>query len=70
MRFKIAFLSLVTIMSAGSGFAQDSTTAKKAESSKIRPYNEVITSKAITKSGLFNVYTVGDKYYFEIPDSC
>jgi hypothetical protein len=28
----------------------------------------VITSKAITKSGLFNVHTVGDKYYFEIPD--
>src|SRR5436190_19385870 len=56
-------------MSDGSSFAQDTTASKKAETSKIRPYNEVITSKAITKSGLFNVYTVGDKYYFEIPDS-
>jgi Met-zincin/Domain of unknown function (DUF5117)/Domain of unknown function (DUF5118) len=68
MRFKIALLSLVTVMSAGSGFAQDTTASKKAESSKMKSYNEVITPKAITKSGLFNVYTVGDKYYFEIAD--
>ena len=69
MRFRIALLSLVAVMSAELGVAQDTTASKKAEPSKVRPYNEVITAKAITKSGLFNVYTVGDKYYFEIPDS-
>src|SRR5678816_1987370 len=68
MRLKIALITLVAVMSAKSGFAQDSAASKKAEPSKIRPYNEVITSKAITKTGLFNVYTVGEKYYFEIPD--
>jgi hypothetical protein len=55
-------------MSAELGVAQDTTASKKAESSKIRPFNEVITSQAVTKTGLFNVYTVGEKYYFEIPD--
>ncbi len=68
MRLKIALITLVAVMSTKSGFAQDSAASKKAEPSKIRPYNEVITSKAITKTGLFNVSTVGEKYYFEIPD--
>src|SRR6478609_4160406 len=69
MRLKIALISLLAVMSAKSGFAQDSaTTAKPAAPAKIRPYNEVITSKAVTKHGLFTVHTVGDKYYFEIPD--
>lgn len=34
-----------------------------------KPYNEVITSKAITHSGFFKVHRIDDKYYFEIPDS-
>ena len=68
MRFKIVLISLAAVMGAKSGFAQDTTVSKKAESSKMKSYHEVITPKAITKSGLFNVYTVGDKYYFEIPD--
>ncbi|MDP4264525.1 MAG: zinc-dependent metalloprotease [Bacteroidota bacterium] len=35
----------------------------------IRPYNEVITNKAITQNGLFKVHKVNEKYYFEIADS-
>lgn len=35
----------------------------------IRPYSEVITSKAKTNKGLFITHRVDDKYYFEIPDS-
>jgi len=69
MYFKIALISLVALMTAKSGFTQDTTASKKAEPSKMRQYSEVITSKAITKTGLFNVYTVGEKFYFEIPDS-
>ena len=34
-----------------------------------KPYKEVITDKAKTDEGLFNVHKVEDKYYFEIPDS-
>ena len=37
---------------------------------KIKPYDEVITSKAVTRSGLFRVHQVEDKLYFELlPDA-
>ncbi|SER25414.1 zinc-dependent metalloprotease [Pedobacter rhizosphaerae] len=51
-----------------------STTAlaakPKADSTKsvIKPYSEVITSKAVTQKGLFTVHKVNDKYFFEIPN--
>ena len=35
----------------------------------IKPFGEVITSKAKTKTGLFKTHKVEDKWYFEIPDS-
>ncbi|KQN34499.1 zinc-dependent metalloprotease [Pedobacter sp. Leaf41] len=35
----------------------------------IKPYSEVITSKAKTTNGLFKTHKVDDKWYFEIPDS-
>ncbi len=34
-----------------------------------KPYNEIITSKAVSDQGLFTVHKVEDKYYFEIGDS-
>ena len=34
-----------------------------------KAFKDVITDKAITKKGLFNVYKVEEKWYFEIPDS-
>lgn len=34
-----------------------------------KPYKEVITSKAITDQGLFDIHKVDDKYFFEIGDS-
>jgi hypothetical protein len=34
-----------------------------------KPYKEVITSKAITKNGLFRVHKVEEKWFFEIGDS-
>ena len=34
-----------------------------------KAYSDVITSKAITKQGLFTVHKVDEKWYFEIPDS-
>ena len=34
-----------------------------------KPYNEVITGKALSARGLFTVHKVEDKWYFELPDS-
>ncbi len=34
-----------------------------------KPYKEVITDKAVTRSGFFKVHKVEDKYFFEIPDN-
>lgn len=34
---------------------------------RIKPYNEVITSEAITKKGFFKVHQLDNKLYFEIP---
>jgi len=45
----------------------DSLAATKK--SDVKPYNKVITDKAVTKHGLFTVHKVDDKWYFEIPDS-
>lgn len=35
----------------------------------IKPFSEVITNKAKSKTGLFKTHRVDDKWYFEIPDS-
>ncbi len=40
---------------------------KKPEGPK--PYDKVITSKAITANGFFKVHKVDENYFFEIPDS-
>ncbi|HEX4120484.1 MAG TPA: zinc-dependent metalloprotease [Verrucomicrobiae bacterium] len=42
---------------------------KKADDkkSKIKKYDEVITTNAVTKVGLFRVHRVDDKLYYEIP---
>ncbi|MBN9386113.1 MAG: zinc-dependent metalloprotease [Chitinophagaceae bacterium] len=34
-----------------------------------KPYKEVITDKAVSRTGLFAVHHIDDKWYFEIPDS-
>jgi len=43
----------------------DSSGSKKGP----KPYDKVITDKAVTKRGLFTVHKVEEKWYFEIPDS-
>ena len=34
-----------------------------------KPYNEVITGKALTRKGLFSVHKIDDKWFFELGDS-
>ncbi len=41
---------------------------KEKSDSKIKPYEDIITEKAVSDTGLFNVHKVGAKYYFEIPN--
>lgn len=49
----------------------DSAAAASAAGSKKgpKPYDKVITDKAVTRKGLFTVHKVEDRWYFEIPDS-
>lgn len=41
----------------------------KAKPGAIKAFSEIITSSAKKDSGLFNVYFLEDKYYYEVPDS-
>lgn len=76
------FLGLVFISNAQhkTGKQSSDTTAPKsrtanampsysAKSATPKPYNEVITDKAVTTHGLFTVHHVDDKWYFELHDS-
>lgn len=47
----------------------DSAASAAGSKKGPKPYEKVITDKAVTKRGLFNVHKVEDKWYFEIPDS-
>ena len=75
----LAFLCMMALqtLAQNRGPASDSSARPnrigqaRGESARTepKPYKEVITSKAISKSGLFTVHHVEDKWYFEIPDS-
>lgn len=43
--------------------------SKPGDKNGIKPYSEVITDKAETDEGLFDVHKIEDKYYYEIADS-
>ncbi len=74
-------LLFCTLLFSESGFAQNKKKAKqktkvalssqKQSKSKktIKPYKEVITSKAISQKGLLTTHKVDDTHYFEIADS-
>jgi hypothetical protein len=74
-----ALLCLIGIQSSGqnkkapgqpAGQTQGSPSREKeAPKTGPKPYGEVITAKAWTKSGLFTIHKVEDKWYFEVPDS-
>jgi len=51
------------------GLRPDSTRRPGSNNSGLKPYKEVITSRAMSDAGLFWVHKVDDKYFFEIPDS-
>ncbi len=45
------------------------STEKEKKQKKEKSFKDIITKDAVADSGLFNVYKVDDKYYYEIPDS-
>jgi hypothetical protein len=68
----------VFLLLSVTGFAQvvvssssrpDTTRRPSNGNSSMKPYKDVITSKAISDGGLFWVHKIDDKYFFEIPDS-
>ena len=56
-----------TAQPSASDTTKPKTVAKKP--SEPKPYDDVITSKAISANGFFKVHKVEDRYFFEIPDS-
>ena len=66
MKYILTTLTAILILST-SGFAQDKKEKDLKDKNKIRPYEEVITDKAISDEGLFTVHEVGGSYYYEIP---
>jgi Met-zincin/Domain of unknown function (DUF5117)/Domain of unknown function (DUF5118) len=56
----------------GTAPASPAAGAKPADSASKKgpkPFDKVITDKAVTRKGLITVHKVDDKWYFEIPDS-
>ena len=71
-RLSIAFIAVSFCTLAIAQPKTDTTKGPSAgprSSAGPKPYKEVITNKAVTDEGLFNVHKVEDKYYFEIGDT-
>ncbi|CAZ95674.1 zinc-dependent metalloprotease [Zobellia galactanivorans] len=65
-------LLLFAVSCSSIGVARKSNKKGKVESfasTSAKAYDRLITSEADTNNGLFDVHKIGDKYYFEIPDS-
>jgi len=61
-------ITLMALLVSFSSFSQKKDDPKK-NSKKEKTYSEVITDKAVTDNGLFDVHKIDDKYYYEINDS-
>ena len=68
-----ALLCAVEGIAQKKGVKQDSLpAASKADTTKatlVKPYDKVITEKAVTRYGMFTVHKLEENYYLEIPDS-
>lgn len=49
--------------------AKTDSSDKAKPKAGIKPYKAVITKEAVSDQGVFVVHKVGEKYYYEIPDS-
>lgn len=55
--------------SANPGQAANPNAVNRPPSTGPKPYRQVITEKAISQKGFFNVHKVEERYFLEIPDS-
>lgn len=62
-------ISAVVMAQPSTGPRPDTTRRPSGPTNGPKPFKDVITSKAVSDIGLFNVHKVDEKYYFEIPDS-
>jgi len=74
MKQFFAYLGILLLASSCSilGIAGKSNITNKDDGptpGSSKTYDRLINDKAVTQNGLFDVHKVGDKYYFEIPDS-
>lgn len=68
----ILCFALITGCSTSKSAQETSLDAKKEtpkKDSDFEPYDEVITDEAVTDEGLFDVHTIGEDLFYEIPDS-
>ncbi|AKD05210.1 zinc-dependent metalloprotease [Pontibacter korlensis] len=63
--------SSTKVAKQGSTAAKTESTerSKPAPKSGLKNYSDVITKEAVSDQGVFTIHKVGDKYYYEIPDS-
>ena len=72
LKMLLVFFVLGTISSEAQIFKKkktEKTAPGKPKKGAIQPYNKVITKKAKTDKGLFDVHRIDDNQFYEIPDS-
>ena len=67
-RIKYLFVFFTLILFSSSLFSQKKPE-KSDKDKKEKTYSDIITEKAVTDQGLFDVHKVDEKYYYEINDS-
>src|SRR6056297_3771129 len=68
----LLFAGLFAISCASTESATSTSGTQSAQSDRSsgsNGYSSIITSEAETQEGVVDVHTVGDKIYYEIPDS-
>ena len=61
-------ITVMALLVCFSTFSQKKDEPKK-DTNKEKTYSDIITDKAVTDNGLFDVHKIDDKYYYEINDS-
>ncbi|MGC6524608.1 MAG: zinc-dependent metalloprotease [Flavobacteriaceae bacterium] len=68
--YHIKFLSIFfTLLIFSSAVFSQKKPEKSDKDKKEKTYSDIITDKAVTDQGLFDVHKVDEKYYYEINDS-
>ncbi|MBL6590131.1 MAG: zinc-dependent metalloprotease [Flavobacteriaceae bacterium] len=61
-------ITVIALLVSFSTFSQKKDDSKE-DTKKEKTYSDIITDKAVTDNGLFDVHKIDDKYYYEINDS-